>query len=693
MKSIILSLFILFCFLALGSDVFAQHIVPSQINWPNIASGGPPQISCSALNYGMPYLDLLTNPPTHYSCGLNGWQISGADDPVARATANAAQPADPSCGPNGSGTLDCLHVAIGLTVYESDGASNLSPFRYTAVCDGTTDDTTAFQNSSNALTYGGTILVPITGHGCVIGGANGFSIGIPGATIRGLSRGFNVDPNGVNEGTNGAKLVITGDGIYLGNNTTKTGGLTVERLYLWGQTGTPATKAAINVPYQLDQPHLDNLDIAGNFLYGLYVTGITDAMKSSRFNVLGISGYGIYYTSAAIIGYSDFDHCSLSDNLHSGFYQELSTTANNEWLRLTNCEMVRDVQASQTYPANAVIGTNYSTISNLTTLYSGYNISGTLMVANSDGLLIRSNYNTVTNGNYTNNSGYGIHITGNYNTVMGGNYGNNTSGDILVDAGATRNYICAPNATVTDNGTGTLYCPQMMNTGVSSGWQVVNTDNFQRADGGLGSNWTTASSPAVAPAIVSNLATGSASGKNSVAYWTTWAGNDQKACATIGTTTATGDFNGVTVRTTATTGYDFACDSGSCNIQKMFISNLASGTFTVSNGDTLCLQIVGTSLTATQNGTTILTATDGSYATGNPGIFFYNQTNTGISDWNASTYLSSQISTCTSFGLAKLCESPSPPAGSCQTGSIWMVTTGSGSSLYGCKNTAWVALN
>ena len=170
----------------------------------------------------------------------------------------------------------------------------------------------------------------------------------------------------------------------------------------------------------------------------------------------------------------------------------------------------------------------------------------------------------------------------------------------------------------------------------------VATDNFNRANGPLGSNWI-ASPSFTGLAIVSNAAN-AASASLMAAYWnpaTNTFPNDQVAQVTV--VTVTSAFAGPIVRHQAgTSSFYLAFENVSSNQVQIFRSD--SGTVTqigvatvggLANGDVLSLSVAGTTLTASVNGVAKVTATDATYSSGQPGIAANNGSG---DDWSAGPF-------------------------------------------------------
>jgi hypothetical protein len=163
------------------------------------------------------------------------------------------------------------------------------------------------------------------------------------------------------------------------------------------------------------------------------------------------------------------------------------------------------------------------------------------------------------------------------------------------------------------------------------------TDSFNRANGGLGVNWTALSfTGATGAAINSDVLVG-ANTTTSGNYWAANSfGNNQYSQITVATPPSSG-WVGVTVRMTGTgEGYLAIYFSGSFYIYNesgtTTPTQLATVSGSLSAGDILCLAVTGTTLTLYQNGTSILTTTDSTYTSGAPGVMFFNDTST-VSLW------------------------------------------------------------
>jgi hypothetical protein len=164
------------------------------------------------------------------------------------------------------------------------------------------------------------------------------------------------------------------------------------------------------------------------------------------------------------------------------------------------------------------------------------------------------------------------------------------------------------------------------------------TDDFNRADGGLGANWTSSRFVSNPPLIASNKAVGgfALGGISSAIYTGSAFTNDQYSKAVIATIGA-GDPS-VWVRAespgNAVTGYYAEFTSGSqVQIFKSTATSLASTAISVLiAGDVIELRVIGTTLSAYLNGALLVQTTDSDHASGSPG-FQLDITATSIDSW------------------------------------------------------------
>ena len=102
------------------------------------------------------------------------------------------------------------------------------------------------------------------------------------------------------------------------------------------------------------------------------------------------------------------------------------------------------------------------------------------------------------------------------------------------------------------------------------------SDNFDRADGGLGSNWTTVSGTAAPKIVSNNLRVGTANAVNS-AYWSASTfGSDQFAQASLPNSSGAQYGPGIAVRLSSTEGY-FLWYGNSSNTVSLWRMDNSSG--------------------------------------------------------------------------------------------------------------------
>ena len=174
----------------------------------------------------------------------------------------------------------------------------------------------------------------------------------------------------------------------------------------------------------------------------------------------------------------------------------------------------------------------------------------------------------------------------------------------------------------------------------SSAHAATVSDNFNRSNGGLGSNWTTVSGT-TAPQIVNNTAQPGSAGTLNSAYWSanTFGGN-QYAAASFPNSSGTNYGPGIAVRLSNSKGYILWYGNSASTVSIWRMDNSASWSqlktsakLTVASTDVWQLQAVGSTLTGYQNGKQVVTTTDTQYTTGAPGIWMYYATNQ-IANWS-----------------------------------------------------------
>src|ERR1700761_5598011 len=167
------------------------------------------------------------------------------------------------------------------------------------------------------------------------------------------------------------------------------------------------------------------------------------------------------------------------------------------------------------------------------------------------------------------------------------------------------------------------------------------SDNFDRANGALGSNWTTTPGTA-APQISGNtLHAGTASSLNS-AYWSASTfGNDQFAQGTLPGSSGGNYGPGLAVRLSGTKGY-FLWYGNSANTVSLWRMDSASSWTQLASSAALTvppatdvwkIQVVGSTISGYQNGNLVVQATDTAITTGSPGVWLYYAANQ-IDNWS-----------------------------------------------------------
>jgi hypothetical protein len=167
------------------------------------------------------------------------------------------------------------------------------------------------------------------------------------------------------------------------------------------------------------------------------------------------------------------------------------------------------------------------------------------------------------------------------------------------------------------------------------------SDNFNRANGPLGSNWTTLSGTS-APAISGNQLTAGTPNTVNAAYWSANSFNDdQYVQAQFTTPEVSGKYGpGIAVRMSAS-GHGYVLWYGNTDstvtIFRMDAPNnlvtlKQSAALTISTTDTWRLEAVGGYLSAYQNGNLIIQTIDDHYTSGSPGVWMFNATN-DLDNW------------------------------------------------------------
>ena len=167
------------------------------------------------------------------------------------------------------------------------------------------------------------------------------------------------------------------------------------------------------------------------------------------------------------------------------------------------------------------------------------------------------------------------------------------------------------------------------------------SDNFDRADGALGSNWTTVSGTG-APQIVSNTLRVRTAGALSSAYWSASTfSSDQFAQASLPNSSGTQYGPGIAVRLSGSKGYFlwYGNSSNTVSLWRMDSSSSEtllkqSASLTVSpSSDVWKIQAVGSTISGYQNGKLVVQATDANIKSGSPGVWLYYSSNQ-IDNWS-----------------------------------------------------------
>jgi len=180
----------------------------------------------------------------------------------------------------------------------------------------------------------------------------------------------------------------------------------------------------------------------------------------------------------------------------------------------------------------------------------------------------------------------------------------------------------------------------------SSAHAATISDNFNRANGGLGSNWTTVSGT-TAPQIVNNTVQPGSAGTLNSAYWSANTfGSNQYAAASFPNSSGTNWGPAIAVRLSNSKGYIlwYGNQTNVVSIWRMDSSTSwtqlkVSAQLTIAATDVWRFQAVGSTLTGYQNGKQVITTSDTRYTTGAPGIWMYFATNQ-ISNWSGGDVVS-----------------------------------------------------
>lgn len=166
-------------------------------------------------------------------------------------------------------------------------------------------------------------------------------------------------------------------------------------------------------------------------------------------------------------------------------------------------------------------------------------------------------------------------------------------------------------------------------------------DSFTRADGALGSNWTSCGGNA-GYTVIGNAAAPSSAQVEEAVFWNPISfANDQFAEATI-TTVASNAFIGVAVRCSTGSGgsyYGFYADNST-----RYLVRVVNGAYTslatlgtgFANNDVVRLEVTGSTLSAYINGVLWTSTTDTNLTSGSPGLTSWaNNTSARLDDFTA----------------------------------------------------------
>ena len=193
------------------------------------------------------------------------------------------------------------------------------------------------------------------------------------------------------------------------------------------------------------------------------------------------------------------------------------------------------------------------------------------------------------------------------------------------------------------NGSGTVGSAGVTNVAVTCTANAAGSasDNFDRANGALGSNWTTVSGTG-APQIVSNTLRVRTAGALSSAYWSASTfSSDQFAQASLPNSSGTQYGPGIAVRLSGSKGYFlwYGNSSNTVSLWRMDSSSSwtllkQSASLTVSpSSDVWKIQAAGSTISGYQNGKLVVQATDTNIKSGSPGVWLYYSSNQ-IDNWS-----------------------------------------------------------
>jgi hypothetical protein len=151
------------------------------------------------------------------------------------------------------------------------------------------------------------------------------------------------------------------------------------------------------------------------------------------------------------------------------------------------------------------------------------------------------------------------------------------------------------------------------------------SDNFNRADGAVGSNWTTLTG-FNAMQVVSNTAcaTGGTAASHVATATATFAADHEAEC--VITPFNNFDWGGPGVRFSGNDGYVARCTTSTridlFRLDGGTLTAIGTGAGTYAVGDTIRIRAEGTAITVYANNTLIRTATDATHSSGQPGLYY-----------------------------------------------------------------------